>query len=184
MRYYELFFDTDLSDCWHLKEPRNGNGDLIDSWHFTMAKRYENIEPLTIPLQYAGPELDFTFNAFGLPVATTELAEALRALDPAAVQLVPVQVQEAKRPYVIVNILRSVDCVDEQKSAYTKWTEDGARPDKVGQFKTIERLALKPIPEEFKIFRIKGYLREIVVSDEVMHLFKLRNASGVEFRLV
>lgn len=183
MLFYELFFDTKLTACWHLKEPRDQHGRLVDSWHFTMAKRYDGSKDLTVKLQYPGPETDITFNSFGLPIARHDLSEELCRIDTLAIQTVPVSIEGSKNRFDILNILNEIDCVDETKAKFKKWTLEDSRPDLVGDFHYIDKLVLRAdVSYPFSIFRVARHSTTIIINQGIKELFDRLAVSGIECR--
>lgn len=183
MLYYELFFDTKMKDCWHLKEPRDGHGCLVDSWHFTMAKRYDGNKDLTIKLQYPGPELDITFNAFGLLIARHDLSEKLHQIDEMAIQSIPVAIEGSENRFDILNILNEIDCVDESRAKFKKWTMEDSRPDLAGDFHYIEKLVLRTdVLYPFSIFRVARHSTTIIIKRGLKEFFDRLAVTGIECR--
>ena len=70
-----------------------------------------------IPLRVVvdGPPMDFSCTPFGIPVVTARMAELLRDLAPADVQLVPGTLAGFPRAYSVVNV-RKLECLDARRS--------------------------------------------------------------------
>jgi hypothetical protein len=85
---------------------------------------------------------------------------------------------------VILNVLRSLECMDEEASEFDRFTLTGSRPDLAGQYKTFYKLRLHPavVPEDAHIFRVARYEVAMIVSPAMKELLKKeRGNDGIAF---
>ena len=110
------------------------------------------------------------------------LAATISDLSKADVQRLPVQIPNFDG-YEVLNILRVVDCVDERRSEYIKWTEGDHRADLAGEFRSVSRLFVDPvrIDRGAHIFRLARWLIGVVVSEPLMEAMKTVGCSGAVF---
>ena len=94
---------------WHLGEIRLRSGwePLLDAGH-----RLDAAEPLRGEVTHAGRVLDFSLTSFNVPVATTALANAVRAVAGGDVQCIPVEIAGQTGMFVL-NSARVLRCLDE-----------------------------------------------------------------------
>ena len=183
-RYYKLHdMDPERPDRWYLKGPVAADGSEIDPRIFTYGE-YVNLDAtISIPVRVAGDRMDFTLADFGMPVLLAPIAEALSARAPDDIQLIPAKVSGVTDPYMIVNVLSVVKCVDEKRSHVSFWTEAHGLPHMVGQYMAIRDLHIDPtLVGDHQIFRVHGMKPVIIVSEAVREL--LLFAKGAYFEPV
>ena len=77
-----------------------------------------------------GRLLDFNVSAFGIPIASPSLARAVEHAAGGDAQCLPVTV-EGVRDMIVLNSERTIECIDESRSEFIKWTEHDHRADLV-----------------------------------------------------
>jgi len=95
-----------------------------------------------------------------------------------------VQVESVEEPYAILNVTRVVDCIDEERTLGYKYsTDDHARPDLAGQWKSFlePRLDSSRIGPA-RIFRLQGHIESLVVDQDVKALIESADAVGLYFK--
>ena len=104
----------------------------------------------------------------------------LNAVGETNFQLIPVTILPEEKKYHILNVLNIIDCVNRENSIFKLWTEADNRPDKLGGFRTIDKLVLdrSKVPNGVHIFRIKYSIVETIVTKELAEEFKKNNIKG------
>ncbi|MGK4000933.1 imm11 family protein [Sorangium sp. So ce1024] len=164
-RFFVLRDEMTIKGRWHLGEIRLRSGwePLLDAGH-----RLDAAEPLRGEVTHAGRVLDFSLTSFNVPVATTALANAVRAIAGGDVQCIPVEIAGQTGMFVL-NSVRVIRCLDEERSAFIKWTKQDHRSELAGQYRQITKHVLdeNAIPNDAHFFRIEGSLVELIVSGAV-----------------
>jgi hypothetical protein len=126
--------------------------------------------------------LDFTITSFAVPVMTERVAAVVESIAKEDVQLVPVTIS-GQRGMVVLNVLRVISCVDEQRSEFVKWTENDHRRDLAGQYRQLPKLVLDAgtIPDNVHVFRVAGFLVQLLVSETVKIAIERVGCPGAQF---
>jgi hypothetical protein len=164
---------------WHLDEPESHDGAKSFTWSFTRCVLFEPRVPLRLSIQEAGPLVDFTLAAFDIPVLSPRAVEALSPILAEFCEFIPIEVEGQPPGFAILNVLRAEDCVDEAASELQIWDASDGRPEKVGQYRQITKLVLKPEVRVAPIFRVARFKIKLIVSDDVAELFSRHHLSGV-----
>jgi len=180
MSHYEIV------DCvwrskerWHLEEPESAEGAKPFTWTFTQCQPFEPRVPLRIRIQKEGSVVDFTLAAFEIPVLSPRGVFALAPALAEFCEFIPLEVEGQSSGFAILNVLRAEDCVDEAASELTIWKATDHRADKVGQYRQITKLVLKPHLQLPPIFRLSKFKTTLLVSGAVADLFRRHCLSGV-----
>ena len=182
-KFYEIGEDMYFKDRWLIDGPADYQGR--DEREFRRGTVITLRGPLCIPIYKQGVPLDFTFTLSHVPVLSKRIADAVRDLIQSQSQLFPVQIAEYEG-FEVLNATAIVDCVDESRSEFTKWTEADERPEKIGDYQMITRLQLSPfkIPSNLHLFRIKGWKIALIVSQAFVDAILPLNPTGVKLELV
>ena len=188
-RFYELYDDIMARGVCTIGDIRATSD--IRPWNETPAGyglvdgRVSDAESLIAEVTHPGKMLDFFRTSFAVPIASAHLANAIAAVAGPDVQCLPVRIGE-QWGYQVLNALRVIKCIDEERSEFFKWTEQDHRPDRAGQYRWVPRLLLDPalIPNDAHFFRIEGWLVALIVSETVKKTMEAVGCLGAEFRLV
>jgi len=182
MRYFDLFDDMSVKGRWHLSEVTAAGEEV--NWPLTDGRPYQGMTRVAVEVQYPGPPLDFTLTAFGVPVASKKLAAAVRAVAKGDVEGVPARI-EGHSGFEVLNVVRTVDCLDEQRSRFTIWT-DKDQPEKVGHYESVPRLRVDPkrISGDAHLFRLARWEVALVVSERLKEAMERAGCRGARFDLV
>lgn len=169
MRYFVLRpDDKNYPLQWFLGEPLTNDEYEVDPREFTAARSFRGPLPATVPICNPGTELAFSFGAFDMPVVTNEVAEIIRNLAGDDVETFPVRIPGAKQSYSILNVVRSLRCLDEVRSEFTLWTEADERPEEVGEYRHVSTIRIDPQrTQDRHVFRIQGYELALIVTEVV-----------------
>jgi hypothetical protein len=178
-RYFRLIDDIGIPKRWHL-----GAATLADGTEPRLRAgiRFEFPETPSVAVTHEGCALDFTLTSFAVPLVNRRLTEALIAVAGADVQSVPVSVVGHDR-LTVLNALRILRCLDEDRSEFLKWTKQDHRADLAGQYRQITKLVLDDgvIPHDVHLFRIEGSLVELVASEAVKDAMEQTGCLGAKF---
>src|SRR5690349_11748593 len=123
-RYFEMLDDVHVPHRWYLTDPVNRHGQKLE-WVFMRGT----------PIQFDGP-IQLSFNKYaerGVPVDYSELsiesvpvthvrvASVLAELAPTDVQIVPAQIPDQPDQFCIVNVIKVVKCIDDQRSTEVEY---------------------------------------------------------------
>jgi len=193
MRYYllrdDVFNEDVVPNRWHLDRLQYAND------HDFFEPYVELMEPGSwrINILQDGVETDFTINQGGLPVVSRKIYDALQDLpeikEPYRHTILEPLIfgnRTVENDYFLMITEDQVDCVDEEKSTFEKFTEDDpVRPDLAGQYDTFINFVIDPKSVVGRnIFRIKGKVNSLIVSEEVRKRFEAVGATGASFESV
>lgn len=180
--FFRLLDDTNHPTAWSLDEVRCGETD-VDDRDFASGRRLENPGALTVAVKRLGRPMALSFTLLDAPIATTRVADLIHQMAPGALQRFPVSVDGYPGEYEILNVVSVVDAIDRARSSYKLWQPGDGRPDKVGQFRSIEQLVIKDDVEQAPaIFRPSGWLAVLVVSAKLKGELERIGNLGVRFQ--
>jgi hypothetical protein len=145
MNYYRLGDDHSFPSRWYLGTMTDPQGREVDPRTFTSGELARVSEPVRISKRRDGQPMDFTLGDFDVPVASCEVARVLQQIAKRDLQLVDAIVEAEVSKFSVLNVLRTIDCIDAVRSEYIKWNPEDGRPDKVGQYKQITQLRIDPM---------------------------------------
>ena len=173
-------------DRWFLKSLNTVDENKISIWKFLSPARVKlpETEKLKISVREDGKPLDFTFADFEVLVVNEKVAFFLSEEE---CQLIPVEVggTRNKHSYFIAVLLNSVDCLDEDRSIFEKWSSnDPIRPDLAGEYKGIYKLFVDPdkIMPSNTIFRLGKSDNIIIINEKLKRQFESNGITGVKFK--
>lgn len=171
-------------DQWFLDEPRTVAGKDIDAREFTSGIPYLGPLPAIVPIQKYGREVEFHLAAFEMPVVSMAVANTICRLAPGDVQCFPIEVPGAAGSYQILNAVYSLNCLDEDRSEFTRWQPGEHRSDLVGQYRMISTIRVNPAKtSDHHVFRIKNWNAALLVSGIIKDALGAIPQLGVAFSL-
>lgn len=188
MKYYRLLDELyKPADRWFLRSLNVVDANKISVWKFVSPAKVDlpDGEKLKMSIRESGRPLDFTFADFDVLVVNEKVAFMLNEKE---CQLIPVEIEGIKdgHSYFVVVLLNSIDCIDESKSDFEKWTKDDPiRPDKAGEYKGIYELFVDPQKiGNNTIFRLGKSDNMIIVSEDLKQKFEKNSITGIKFKAV
>lgn len=183
MSYYQILPDhVAHPQLWHLSEPLDEHGALLDPCDFIEGVPYRGTRPVCVRMTHPGEPLAFNLAAFEMPVVTSDIADLLSELAPQDLEIFPVRVANTNQRFAILNVIALADCLDEQRSIFTRWTADSSRPDLLGQIKMISRIRLDPSRVgDHQLFRLDGWPLALLVSESARRVIESVPNAGVIF---
>ena len=187
MRYFKLSEDVYVPGRWELGTPIGAQGQELGSPVFLQGAPVDVDGLIRIPLYRPGKPLDFSLaDAGAVPVVHSRVGALLAELAPNDVQLFPVEVETQREPYLLVNVIRIVKCIDDRASEEVSfWTEEDGLPEKVGTYFSVAGLRIDPTQvREAKVFRTWGWHIALVVSEEIKEALERIGVTGTTFKEV
>lgn len=135
---------------------------------------------LSIDVYSRGRRTSFAFALLGAPIVEHRIAEALEAVSPGVLECLPIRVHGTQVPYVVLNILREIDCIDRERSEL-KWY--AGSPGSDDRKFTVTTLVIDPtrVPTNEHIFYVKHMVNGLVVDDVLVEALRLAGATGLSF---
>jgi hypothetical protein len=173
--------DMHLNGRWHLGRVFNDEG--CDDSDFTMGRPAQIRSRPIVGLSVPGVPLDFSLTGIAVPVVSARFAKAVKPVVGDDVEFIPTQVGD-RHGYEIMNVLRLIECIDESRSEFIKWTEKDHRADLAGEYRSVPKLKIvsENIPPDANIFRIKYWDVVIVVSDVFVEAARSIAAVGMRLK--
>lgn len=179
MKYFRLTDDIHFPNRWYLGDVKN-----VDNWTL-VAGRLPPGAPsdLKVEVYRAGEKMDFTLTeAYGVPIVSARLQQVLGNLPGIRFLNAKIEGEYKKSSYFAMLIESTVNCVDESRSEFEKFTaDDPVRPDKAGQYSAFYQLFLdkaKAIASGRPIFRLGRFEVAIIVNADVKRAIEEAGVSG------
>jgi hypothetical protein len=178
VRFFELEDDVHVAGRWHLGQVLGAGGEEP---RLRAGIAYVGGE-LSGWIDKPGGELDFQLTSFAVPVLRTRLAAKVECIAGQDIQRIPLALR-GHDGFEVMNALRTVACLDEERAEFTKWTEMDRRPDKAGHYRMVTRLRIDvgQVPREVDIFRVEGWLVALIVSERLKAAMEAVGSRGARF---
>lgn len=182
-RYFELKDDRRSVTRWHLGGPVDEDGQEIDPWQFRQGRRVILEGVPRFPVQVPGNALDFCWAAFAIPVVHERVVQLFERLGVQDVQFIPAKVAGHGGTHFILNALRVIRCIDDERSEEVQyWKPEDAEPEKTGEYRSIIGLRIHPaMVGDARIFRPWGWRIALIVSEDIHQSIEAEGISGVRF---
>ena len=166
---YQLLPDhIQYPDQWFLDDPLTADGREIDPREFVDGVSYDGPAPAVASIGNAGRELAFNLGAFDMPVVSAVVADIVWRIAPLDVQCFTIDIPGAVGSYQILNAVCSLDCLDEERSEFTRWQAGDHRSDLIGQYRMISTIRIDPLrTHDHHVFRIRNFTIALLVSETV-----------------
>ncbi|MCP3137155.1 hypothetical protein LXT23_07380 [Pyxidicoccus sp. QH1ED-7-1] len=171
---------------WHLRSPRDEQGQEVHSWQFFESRRIELQDTIRFPVKPAGQVLEFTLDSFATPVVHERVVQLFERLGISEVQFIPVEVEGHEGPYFILNTLRTLRCIDDARCEEVQyWKPEDERPDKEGQYRSVIGMRIDPTKVgDARIFRPWGWSVALIVSEDLKQAMEDAAITGTKFEEV
>ncbi|WNZ64896.1 hypothetical protein QEG98_15335 [Myxococcus sp. MxC21-1] len=188
-RYFELATDEYVKGRWYLDDPVDAGGRTIDDvWMFRDGRAVELHERLRLPIYRPGEPLDIEFAGTGLiPVVSERVASIFREMAPNDVQLLPVDVEGQRASYFILNVARTVRCIDDAACREVQHfdADEELHADRAGEYRSVIGLRIdKSKVGDARVFRLWGYDIPIIVDEEIRDALEANGIFGGKFEEV
>lgn len=133
----------DSIGAWFLDTPHYENGEEILGLEFRRGQRWDREKRLRTSVYSEGVRVSFCRGGRGTFYIASHLMRVLRSvISDDRLEGIPVEISGCSEEYEILNVLDIVDCVDEDRSEFGKWTESGGRPEMIGRYRGIPKMVL------------------------------------------
>jgi len=187
-QYFDLHDDVYVPGRWMLDDLRDAHGQTLDGNKFVKGVPLDFDGALRLPLYRHGIPLDFSeLVGTRVPIVSRRVADLLLEMASNDIQSIPVRVETQAEEYFLINVRRTVKCIDDNRSAEVQyWTPQDGRPAKVGKYRAVMGMRVDPdqIPPDINIFRPWGWTWTLVVSDAVRTSLLRLGATGMKFTAV
>jgi hypothetical protein len=156
------------------------------STDFQDRQRIGRLEPckgsLVVDPGEGGSALNFSLTAFGLPIATLDVADAISTIAKDDVHLVPVQIR-GYGEFRFVQCLRALDCVDETRSTFETFDIDAPINSMRGNYSDFSKLVIDPsrVPANAHMFHVSRWRVRPIISSAIMRALIQAGNLGVAF---
>jgi hypothetical protein len=185
MRFFRLLDDVHVPGRWHIGDVSASSGPVPD---LLSTQRLAADIVLSAPVDHRGRALDFCFTSFAVPVAKRALADVIKdTAGTADLQVVPIIiVGQPVDGFAIPHCLRTIECLDETRTDFMKWTSKDDRPDLVGEYRSVVNLTIDPkkVPPDVHFFRVWGWPVALIVSQAVKEVMERTGCLGAKFDAV
>lgn len=184
LNYFELENDMGILDRWELGDPIDGSGQEIWNGHFSRGLPLSIQLPVRIGMYARGRDLDFSTTALGVTVIHDKvktLFEQLGLQD--QMQLIPITVDEHPDRYYLLNLLRTIRCIDDERCEEVGYrtVEDGYE-DGIGEYYKVVGLRIDPSKVgNAELFRPWGWPVSIIISERVKKAMEEAGVTGTRF---
>lgn len=155
------------------------------------------------PLDGGAPDgsesTDYSEAGYSVPVVRAQLAKAIAAAARADVQCIPIKL-EGFSGFVVLNVLRVVDCIDVEKSGFRRLSDEEFKEQSEGcpeEYRCPEVYSYgrggrdgvrvyidgSRVPDDAHIFRTKGFESKLVVSERIKEVMERSGSIGAKFML-
>jgi len=186
-RFYDLGLDVYVPGRWYFADPTNLAGEEIeDIWQFTEGKPVVLNERLRIPISRPGTALDFTTAGAGrTPIVSERVASVFREMAPADVQLFPVDVEGEFKPYFLLNVARTIRCIDDVACKEVKIRTADEYAERVGEYRSVIGLRIdKSKVGDARVFRTWGWHSPLIVDEGIKDALEANGIFGGKFEEV
>jgi hypothetical protein len=181
--FFRILFDSSLPDYTHFREPSEMQGKTVDAWNFQGLGEWKAPQLLQIAVRNEGTIYDINMGAFDLPVVNGKVKSIIQGSPIASEQVQFIDVMYGERKLYILNSLPVIDCLDEQRSDFMKWTKRDHRKDLAGTYRQVIGLHVRHEPlAGTEICRIKGWEVALIVSGQLVEQFKKAKLQGAVFQ--
>lgn len=185
MKYYRLTEDMSINNKWYLS-PIN-DASYIEQWNFITKPLFEVRDVLNISVEIKGVITDYTENLiYNIPIVSNKVGVILEqyGVSLSRVNILDFKTIENHSYYAMsADIL---DCVNDEISEYVKYKKgDHVMPERLGDYKFFNKFVLdKKKIKNKHIFRVKGFLIYLIVSETIKKSLEDESLSGIFFEEV
>lgn len=176
MRYFQLIDDTRIPGRWYLGDVKRSRSA---AYLHTCDGQTSDEEMPRVEISRRGRPLEFTMTSVDIPIIGSELATVIAEVAGADVEFQPIMVSNTLG-YCLLKTRRSVDCLDESRSAYTRLSCNDYNS---SRYRMVTKLFLDPVrvPEETHIFDVSGCPGALIVSELLRDAMQAAGCFGAKF---
>ncbi|RKH65650.1 hypothetical protein D7W81_16500 [Corallococcus aberystwythensis] len=119
------------------------------------------------------------------PIGSQAVANVFRTLAPDDVQLFPVSIEGESERAFLVNAIKVVDCIDEERCLEVQHYPEGSFPEYAGEYRWIYGLRVDPAKTDgAHVFRLKKFKTAFIVSEDIKNALERVGNLGLSFERV
>lgn len=187
-RFFSLDFDVYVPGRWYLAEPTTLTGKKVpDIWAFVDGRPVVDPGPLRIPFSRPGKPLDFDKTTVaGTPIISARVADVFRGAARGDVQLFPVEVEGQSEAYYLLNVARTVRCIDDAAcTEVQRYTPEDEEPERIGEYRSVSGLRIDTSKVgDARVFRLWGWHPPIIVAGDIKDALERTGIVGARFDTV
>ncbi|MCP3099876.1 hypothetical protein LZ198_13455 [Myxococcus sp. K15C18031901] len=186
-RFFNLTIDVYVPGRWYFADPQTRAGEEIeDIWQFTAGTPVDLNERLRIPISRPGNPLDFTTAGAGrTPIVSERVASIFRELAPHDVQLFPVDVEGDARPFFLLNVARTIRCIDDAACEEVQLRTADEYEERIGEYRSVSGLRIdKSKVGDARVFRTWGWHSPLIVDEDIKDALEANGIFGGKFEEV
>lgn len=172
---------------WLLETPTRDSGDAFDEpWMFVDGHGLPAPGPIKVQVSHPGEKRAFVLaNVEETPLGSEAVANVFRTWAPDDVQLFPVSIEGEAEPHFVINAIKAVDCIDEERCLEVQHYPEGSFPEFAGEYRWIYGLRIDPAKTEgAHVFRLRKFKTALIVSEDVKNALERVGNLGVSFERV
>lgn len=176
MRYFQLIDDFRIPGRWYLGDLKRCRGAAF--LHVGDGQTSAGEMP-SVEISRRGRPLEFTMTSFDLPIIGLELATVIEKIAGAEVEIKPIMVSNTPG-YGILKARRTLDCLDESRSVYSKLTSNDQH---ALRYRPVTKLYLdrERVPEGVHIFNVNDGSDALIVSELLRDAMQSAGCFGAKF---
>lgn len=179
VKYFRLTFDPATPKAQIVLE-RDSAGTPVALGATTACRPYQGPGPLEAQIRDAGDIPDVAFPLAQGPLLRADLAAAVQELASGDIQWLDVQIPGVRDEFLLANVLREIDCVDEQWA----WNGSSARFAGHGSGTARTLKVREDLVRAAHMFRVMNWRVALLVSDDLRFMLEARRATGIRFEEV
>ena len=156
----------------------------MDPWKFKKGTPLRLDGRPVLSISHPGVSLDFSQTEIGTPVVSERVVSLFKRLGlEREVQFLPAQVEGREAPYLILNILRVIQCIDDARcEEVSYWTPEDGEPELVGKYQNVSGLKVDPASMgDANICRPRGWEGAIIVTERIKQAMEREGITGTWF---
>ncbi|WP_375759621.1 imm11 family protein [Corallococcus exercitus] len=169
---------------WLLESPTRDSGESFDEpWMFTVGRVLPDPGPIDSQISYPGERRSFVLAGVEeTPIGSEAVANVFREFALGDVQLFPVSIAGESERYFVVNAIKLMDCIDEERCLEVQHYPPGSFPEFAGEYRWIYGLRIDPSKTEgAQVFRLKKFKTAFIVSEDIKNALERVGNLGLSF---
>jgi hypothetical protein len=159
-------------------------GRQLDVWQFTRGPPLVLEGRPVLGIAHPGQALEFSLTAMGTPVVAQRVVSLFEPLGlQQEAQFIPAQVEGRPEPYFILNALRIIRCIDDDRcEEVRRWEPRHGNPKRVGEYRNVVGLKVDPAKlGDTHVLRPWGWRGTLIVSERVKRAMEQEGITGTKF---
>ncbi len=180
-RFLDIVFESETPIIEEMGLLRYSDGSAADPRPFVLGNSVVTDRLLEVDVSFlVDPPPQLFFGPHGMLIADAKVGHLIASLCAGDVQCVPLIIPSLATEHVIVNILRSIECVDEQRSVLEQLPLVQRKRGR--KYNTLLHLFIEASKVAGShLFRVAEWQIAVVVSEQLRELLESHNVSGLVF---